>query len=333
MFCVVRIEFMTNSAHYIETGLSRSYDTSGAKCGILRFKCEKVWRPKVYFIYYSRKKQMDSKTSVSSASSTNKEKIPCPHCNKDFGKRYMFSHIRSKHQDEFFEEIGMWVRNADPEEALVFWWNEKDDFDEDKEVKLYACLSTNKTFLTGSRATCHFKADKKIHKDHTKQMKALQKKYSDKKKREDDENPWKKGLLAKDSEMGIAMLRRIMYLIPFLEMGVAVIKNENQDDSPLSVACVAPSDTNITPSQLEARFMIAKDTFKTYIKNKMTDPTKLMSLYSNIETIRWTCQQCADNGAQYAPINDTTSMIGTLQGNDKWFIAHDTYPMLSFQST
>ena len=42
MFCVVRIEFMTNSAHYIETGLSRSYDTSAAKCGILRRKCEKV---------------------------------------------------------------------------------------------------------------------------------------------------------------------------------------------------------------------------------------------------------------------------------------------------
>ena len=276
---------------------------------------------------------MDSKSSASSASSTNKEKIPCPHCNKDFGKRYMFGHIRTKHQDEFLEEIGVWVRKADPEEALAFWWNEKDDFDEDKEVKLYACLSTNKTFLTGSRATCHFKADKKIHKDHIKQMKALQKKYSDKKKREDAENPWKKGLLARDAEMGIAMLRRIMYLIPFLEMGVAVLKNENQDELPLLVPCVAPSDTNITPSQLEARFMIAKDIFRESIQNKLTDPSKLISLYCTVDTIRWTCQHCADNGSQYAPTNDPTSTIGILGGNDKWGIAHNTYPKVSFQST
>ena len=303
-----------------------SVKASGAsvkKCGGLKF------------IFYTlvERKPMDSLTSVSSASSTNKEKIPCPHCNKDFGKRYMFSHIRSKHQDEFLEEVGMWVRNADPEEALVFWWNEKDDFDEDKEVKLYACLSTNKTFLTGSRATHHFKTDKKIHKDHTKQMKALQKKYSDKKKKEEAENPWKKALLAKDAEMGIAMLRRIKYLIPFLEMGVAELKNENEDDASLSVPSVPSHDSNITPSQLEARFMIAKDIFRDSIKNKLTDPTKLMSLYCSIENIRWTCQQCTDHGSKYAPTNDPASMIGTLQGNDKWVIAHDTYPKVSFEST
>ena len=273
---------------------------------------------------------MDAQSVVSSASSTNKEKIPCPHCSKDFGKRYMFGHIRTKHSEEFFENIAMWVSNKDPELPLTFWWNEKDDFDEDTEVKLYACLSTNKTFLSSSRANCHFKADKKIHKDHIKQMKALQKKYKEKKKQEDKENPWKIGMLTKDSHMGIAILRRIMYLLPFLEMGVATLVNENHDELPLIVPCVSENDTNITASQLNARFLIAKDKFKSALNKKITNPVELLSLYESFETIRWTCQQCCNVGSFYSPINDTNLEVGILIGNDKWGIARDTYPTVSF---
>ena len=70
--------------------------SSVAKCGGL----------KTNLLTIIERKTMDAQSIVSSTSSTNKEKIPCPHCNKDFGKRYMFSHIRTKHSEEFFENIG-----------------------------------------------------------------------------------------------------------------------------------------------------------------------------------------------------------------------------------
>jgi hypothetical protein len=116
----------------------------------------------------------DSRSAVSDTSSTL-AKIECPHCNKDLQIRQLFNHIRTKHISDFLESI-----NEDKcklsnsiDEPLEICWLKKNDFDEEEAMTLFACLGSNKTFTTASRATCHFKKDKESFKIHKKEMKKL----------------------------------------------------------------------------------------------------------------------------------------------------------------
>lgn len=131
---------------------------------------------------------MNDSASVSSASSSlsaSLSKMECPYCNKDLQVRSMFNHIRLSHSREFLHQTNKkWIDEAEQGQALKMWWTTKNDFDEDVDKVIYACLSTNKTFLTEARAIQHFKKDKAALKDHNKQLKAFRKEFERKQQEE-----------------------------------------------------------------------------------------------------------------------------------------------------
>ena len=104
----------------------------------------------------------------SSRSSTN-EKTECPHCQKEFQNRAIFNHIRTKHPKDLIDStITKWIGEAEQGAALKVVWFKKNDFDEEEDVTIYACLSSNKTFTTEVRANAHFKKNPDHRKEHVK---------------------------------------------------------------------------------------------------------------------------------------------------------------------
>ena len=105
-------------------------------------------------------------------------KMECPYCQKDVQARSMFNHIRKLHYVEFLKRTTRkFIDEAANNKPLRIYWTKMNDFDEEEEFVLYACLATNKTFTTELRANAHFAKDKKLLKDHTKQMKEIKKDY------------------------------------------------------------------------------------------------------------------------------------------------------------
>ena len=124
-----------------------------------------------------------SVTSHSSTLSASLSKMECPYCNKDLQVRSMFNHIRLVHSRDFLNQTNKkWLDEAEQGQALKMWWSKKNDFDEDEDTIIYACLATNKTFLTEARAMQHYKKDKNALKEHNKQLKALRKEFERKQK-------------------------------------------------------------------------------------------------------------------------------------------------------
>lgn len=163
---------------------------------------------------------MDESRSVASEQSASHGKMECPHCNKDFQVRSLFKHIKLNHFNDFIDSVNMskCKLNSNPEEPLELTWMKKNDFDEDEAITLYACLSTDKTFLSTVRANAHFKKDKKALTEHKKEMKKL---FSDIEKRnkkhmEAVENSavvrrWRKALEDNDPAIADAYWRNILW--------------------------------------------------------------------------------------------------------------------------
>ena len=121
----------------------------------------------------------DDTLSVASGGSTvssSNAKMECPHCNKDFQTRALFNHIRSKHPRDLLDStLEKWTVEAANGSALKVVWYVKNDFDEEVDTTIYACMSSNKTFLTEHRANAHFKKYPEHAKEHVKQMKKFMK--------------------------------------------------------------------------------------------------------------------------------------------------------------
>lgn len=112
-------------------------------------------------------------SGASSASSSN-QKIACPVCSEELTRKVMFNHIRVKHENYLqTQTTKQWLEAASEGKPLCIFWETSNDFDEIELTKLYACLGTNKTFQTESRAMAHFKKDPKALKAHNKKVKEL----------------------------------------------------------------------------------------------------------------------------------------------------------------
>jgi len=121
--------------------------------------------------------------SSHSATSVSLSKMECPYCVKELQVRGMFAHIRKFHADELLKSTSRrWITDAENGKPLRVWWTKKNDFDEDEDTVLYACLGTNKTFTTEYGCEQHFKKDKAALKEHNKQLKQLKKDYEAHKK-------------------------------------------------------------------------------------------------------------------------------------------------------
>ena len=146
-----------------------------------------------------------SVTSASSTASASLKKLGCPYCNKDFQARSMFNHIRIKHPREFLKSTSKkWIQEAEQGLPLTLWWEGQNDRGDPEAYKIYACLSTNKSFLHIDRALAHFKKDKAALKDHNKQLKQLRKDFEKEEKRKNDEvknDPYHIALRQNDPEL------------------------------------------------------------------------------------------------------------------------------------
>jgi hypothetical protein len=110
--------------------------------------------------------------------------------------------------------------NSDPEEPLEITWYKKNDFDEEEAITLYACLATDKTFVSRDRIVKHFNKDKKAFTEHKKEMKKL---FADidkknKKQREQLANhpvikKWNKMLVDNDPEVSRTYWRNILWYV------------------------------------------------------------------------------------------------------------------------
>lgn len=161
----------------------------------------------------------ESVMSSHSASSVTLSKMSCPHCSKDLQARAMFAHIRKYHYNDFLKSTcKRFLEDAETGKPLRVFWTVVNDFDEEEEVSIYACLSSNKTFLSLHKATAHFAKDKTLLKDHNKQLKQVKKDYMAMKKQvtkaKRTESPFKLRLKtameANDPELARALWRGIL---------------------------------------------------------------------------------------------------------------------------
>lgn len=120
----------------------------------------------------------DNHSEAGSVVSATNSKIECPHCSQELQARVIFNHIVKKHPKELLDHV---MNVSDGGKALEVRWSKKNDFDEEEDVIIYACLATNKTFTTEIKANAHFKKDKEALKEHTREMKKLLKRATDEK--------------------------------------------------------------------------------------------------------------------------------------------------------
>lgn len=115
-----------------------------------------------------------SVASGGSSTSVSNSKMECPECKKEMTLKYLFAHVRTKHEG-FFHKITTreWLEDAALGNPLKLMWEVKNDFDELDIVTIFGCLSTNKTFKSEYQALNHFKKNKDALKDHNKQIKEL----------------------------------------------------------------------------------------------------------------------------------------------------------------
>lgn len=163
---------------------------------------------------------MDDARSAASEQSASLGKMECPHCARDFQVRSLFKHIRLNHFSDFIDSINdsKCKLNSNPDAPLEISWIKKNDFDEDEDITFYACLSTDKAFVSNARALAHFKKDKKAFTEHKKQMKKL---FADidkrdkKRKMEVDNSPmiirWRRALEENDPIVAAAYWRNILW--------------------------------------------------------------------------------------------------------------------------
>lgn len=238
----------------------------------------------------------DDNQSVCSSSSTLSSaqvKTECPHCTKDYQTRALFNHIHSKHFRQFQESISrIWLKEAEDGEPLRIWWEVKDDFDESKEVDLYACLSSKKTFMTRERAVLHFKRNPEDLKAHNKALKQLKK---------DIKNDTKKGLKERDTkpnviayttakERGDIILVRsvwssIMYFRNTIDFVLDLYKKLDDDYKIYWISGL--SDTSMTFKQFREKYDTINGEILTLLQNQSTQLDRLIQLEAFLFNYFW----------------------------------------------
>lgn len=184
---------------------------------------------------------MSDSSSVCTSHSTTSislSKMECPYCNKDLQVRGMFAHIRKFHNDELLKNTKRsWLEDAENGKPLRVYWSKKNDFDEEEEIVIFTCLSTNKTFMTEEKARQHFAKDKAALKDHNKQLKQLRKdfesmkKAAKKAKKQTTENPYilrrNNAFNTNDPELARSIWRGILNGKKVCECAMAICKRKD----------------------------------------------------------------------------------------------------------
>ena len=238
----------------------------------------------------------DDNKSVCSATSTlssSQVKTECPHCNKDYQTRALFNHIYTKHFRQFSQSISQkWLKEAEEDEPLRVWWDVKDDFDEVKEVDIYACLSSKKTFMTHERAVQHFKKNKEDLKAHNKALKQLKKDIKDDSKKalkERKSNPVKLAYQDAKTRGDFILINSawssVMYYRTTIDYILNLYKKLEDDFSMYWVS--GASDGLMTLKEFREKYSVVSEEITTLLLNKSTNLERLIELEAFLFNFFW----------------------------------------------
>lgn len=184
-----------------------------------------------------------SVASAGSVASTSQEKVPCPHCAKDFQKRAIFKHIRLNHYQEFLSRFSeSWIAEAERGEPLRVNWEGENDHGEPAYVTIWVCLATYKTFLSRPRASAHLAKDHSARNIHNRELTKLKKHLQSaefKRQQEKNNNPviksYKLALETNCPELARIFWRRILFTNNGIIMMRELIKSiEFEEDKNLN---------------------------------------------------------------------------------------------------
>tara|TARA_R110000823_G_scaffold293066_1_gene411880 strand:+ start:546 stop:1382 length:837 start_codon:yes stop_codon:yes gene_type:complete len=272
-----------------------------------------------------------SVASGGSAMSASLSKVECPYCNKDFQFRYVFNHLYTKHNTDFFNSLNReWLSKAREDSPLLFWWYYKDDFDEEKQVKLYGCLASKKTFTSECRALNHFKKQPDVLKAHNKELMKLQKQYKKTKQSTistvTSDNPFQKALMNQDPRLARAFYRRYLYQMSLCVRAVESLKNDYQDSSEFKTG---KGECKTTFLRVKENLHYLQSEMAKYIAEKDLNPKHLYSLYYKFEEILNIGRYYTDYGHHFC-FRSVENDRGMIQPNDEFYVANDEYPQIDF---
>ena len=168
----------------------------------------------------------DNHSDAGSTVSASNAKMECPFCNEEFQSRAIFNHLNKKHPKDLLDSC-INIKEAGNGNALQVLWFKKNDFDEEEGVTIYACLATNKSFMTEVKANAHFKKNKEALKEHTKEMKNLLKRVAEERKKKKHQTYPLLLKFREDKMNNSPSLARILWRsILFYEMGSKKILTE-----------------------------------------------------------------------------------------------------------
>ena len=249
----------------------------------------------------------------------------------------MFNHLYNKHNTEFSNAISKdWLDQAEEDSPLMFWWYYTDDFDEEKQVKLYGCLATKKTFTSEERALLHFKRSpesKKLHNKELAKLKKQVKKNKTTKVQPATDNPFKKALASKDPCLARAFYSRYLYLLPLCKTAVESLLNMYQVTYPINTGETDGSGKSIyfTVPQIKEKFDYLQKEVDKLITKKELDPEPLYKLFTKFEQIITIAKNNLDQGSVYCTKRSEDDEYGLIAPTpNEFYVGNPAYPQVDF---
>lgn len=269
-----------------------------------------------------------SGSKASTGSSTAQDHSPCPYCNKDFQKKSLFRHIRTKHLKEFLDNCNNLKENT----PLRVSYEIQDDRGETDYVIFYACLASNKTFLTEARAIQSWKKNpelKKLHNKQIEEVKKLKKEFQKaaKSEKEDYTVRLAKAKTSNDPELCLAIWTNIEFTRNLVLIIVDRLKYLNPDD--LSIDC--SSGAKYERMTVEQSLKLFEETEKDY--NRLKQDRCLTYLPLNDLWIRYQRIFAFRREITFDPILFPKTHLnyeGYDTPNDQWGLTHSSWSRFYF---
>jgi hypothetical protein len=254
--------------------------------------------------------------------------IPCPHCNKDFQVRSLFNHIRTKHPEDYLVSLSTTARKVKdfnlPLEVIFQW---KDEQENDKNTKVYACLGSNTVFLTSEGCIRYWKKKSDDKKSHKKRMEQLKERLSD----NSLTNYYQQAVKRKDPLLTRAIYSRCLYLQERINRLASMINKLKDDEAP-------------TGSDWRARCYIAPSKISAFIRENITPVYSLIEkeeidfdiahkAYLSIEQLFDCIRYHTDFGIYVSPKTDTNEVgiiLATNRDPPYYDINDPAFPQVHF---
>lgn len=249
----------------------------------------------------------------------------------------MFNHLYNKHNTEFSNSVSKdWLDQAEEDSPLMFWWYYTDDFDEEKQVKLYGCLATKKTFTSEERALLHFKRSPESKKLHNKELAKLKKQVKKNKTanvQPTTVNPIKVALNTKDPRLARALYSRYLYLLPLFKTLLETLSKMYVETWPIFTGQTFGCNSERvcwTLPQIKEKIDYLQDEVDKLITKKELDPQRLYNLNKDFDKIILTGRVTLDEGSSFCNKRYETDEVGLIVPTDEFYVGNPAYPQVDF---